>query len=43
MRRGEIRVLRDDPQRHEEPLAPPRKSLGWYNDVKKTFAELPED
>ncbi|GAB3294165.1 hypothetical protein EK0264_13060 [Epidermidibacterium keratini] len=21
----------------------PKKSLGWYNDVKKTFAGLPED
>lgn len=21
----------------------PKKSLGWYNDVKKRFAELPED
>lgn len=21
----------------------PKKSLGWYNDVKKTFAELPDD
>lgn len=21
----------------------PRKSLGWYNDVKKTFAGLPSD
>ena len=21
----------------------PKKSMGWYNDVKKRFAELPED
>lgn len=21
----------------------PKKSLGWYNDMKKAFAELPED
>lgn len=21
----------------------PKRSLGWYNDVKKRFAELPED
>ena len=21
----------------------PKKSLGWYNDTKKTFAALPED
>lgn len=21
----------------------PKKSLGWYNDTKATFAELPED
>lgn len=21
----------------------PKKSLGWYNDTKRTFAELPED
>lgn len=21
----------------------PKRSLGWYNDVKKTFADLPEE
>lgn len=21
----------------------PKKALGWYNDAKKTFADLPED